>query len=76
MIDLVIIAPYCTNDGGDIIISMGGLMGRLVECNACGHWQVKRADLPECECCGCYALTYVLERSGCYESIFVPLQGL
>jgi len=37
-------------------------MGRLVECNACGHWQVSRSDFPECECCGCHALTPVLER--------------
>jgi hypothetical protein len=32
-------------------------MGRLVECNACGHWQVNRTDFPECECCGCLAMT-------------------
>lgn len=36
-------------------------MSRIVECIACGHWQVRRIDLPECDYCGCPALVPVKE---------------
>ncbi len=36
-------------------------MAMIIECIACGHWQVRRGDLPECECCGCFALVPVKE---------------